>query len=222
MSADYDSKIIEAALFASATPLNKDAMRLVLGENHTSKALDERLALIEARYVDHVMKLTKIASGWRFMVADEYSRYVSRLHATKPPKYSRAMLETIALIAYRQPITRGEIENVRGVAVSSNIIRGLIDRSWVRIIGYKEVPGRPALLATTPAFLDYFNLRSLSELPALADVRDLEEIGKELFGAEHQGVEQRTESGELGDDDYTLVTAGAVNNNETEEYKPDE
>jgi len=119
-------------------------------------------------------ELKEVATGYRLQIREDYAPWVGRLWEERPQRYSRALLETMALIAYRQPITRGEIEDVRGVAVNSNIIKTLMEREWIRIVGYREVPGRPAMFATTKAFLDHFNLKSLDELPALAELRELE------------------------------------------------
>jgi segregation and condensation protein B len=125
-------------------------------------------------------ELKKVASGYRLQVRQEFAPWIRRLFEEKPQRYSRALLETLALIAYRQPITRGEIEEIRGVTVSSNIIRTLSEREWVRVVGHRDVPGRPAMYATTRQFLDYFNLTGLDELPPLSEIRDLEEIGREM------------------------------------------
>jgi segregation and condensation protein B len=121
-----------------------------------------------------------VASGFRIQVRKEYGHWVSRLWTEKAPRYSRALLETMALIAYRQPITRGEIEEIRGVTVSSDMIKSLLERDWVRIVGHRDVPGRPALYATTHDFLDYFDLKSLEELPTLSELRDLDKVNPEL------------------------------------------
>jgi segregation and condensation protein B len=125
-------------------------------------------------------ELLQVASGYRFQVCDDLAPWIGRLWEEKPQKYSRALLETLALIAYRQPITRGDIEEIRGVAVSSNIIRTLMDRDWVRVVGHREVPGRPAMYASTKLFLDYFNLKSLDQLPPLAEIQDLDNLTAEL------------------------------------------
>jgi len=131
---------------------------------------------MEPRYAGSASELQEVAGGWRLQVRAEYGEWIGRLWQEKPPKYSRALLETLALIVYRQPITRGEIEDVRGVAVSSNIVRTLLERGWVREVGYQEVPGLPALYGTTPQFLDDFNLKSLDQLPALPEIKDLEQF----------------------------------------------
>jgi segregation and condensation protein B len=131
-----------------------------------------------------------VASGWRYQVRQELAAWIGRLWEEKPVKYSRAILETLALIAYRQPITRGDIEEIRGVAVSTTIVKTLMERQWVRIVGHRDVPGRPALYATTRQFLDYFNLKSLDELPSLGEIRDLDKINAELdFNKEQQVAE---------------------------------
>ena len=124
-----------------------------------------------------------MGSGFRFQVRKEYSPSLGRLWAERPPRYSRALLETLALIVYRQPITRGEIEDIRGVSVASSILKTLLEREWIRVLGHRDVPGRPALYGTTRAFLDSFNLKSLDELPPLAQIKDLDQLGSDLFGA---------------------------------------
>jgi segregation and condensation protein B len=162
--------IVEAALFASPVPLSIDALRNLFEENERPEPAAIRLAIDEltADYGVRPIQLQQVASGFRFHVRDGYSQWLSRLFEEKPVRYSRALLETLAIIAYRQPVTRGEIEDIRGVAVSSGIVRTLQEREWVQIVGHKEVPGRPALYATTREFLDYFGLRALNELPPLA------------------------------------------------------
>ena len=129
---------------------------------------------------DRGIELKQVGSGYRFQVRQELSTWISRMNEERAPRYSRALLETLALVVYRQPITRAEIEDVRGVAVSTNIIKTLLEREWVRVVGHRDVPGKPALFGTTKGFLDYFNLKSLSELPPLAEIRDLDAVQKEL------------------------------------------
>lgn len=169
--------IIEAALLAAGRPLSLDRLRELFDEDQAPgpEALREALSRLAEQYQGRAVELREVASGWRLQVREEYSPWVSRLWEERPQRYSRAMLETLALIAYRQPITRGEIEDVRGVAVSSQIIKTLLEREWVRVVGHRDVPGRPAMYATTRQFLDHFNLRSLSELPPLAAIRDLDQ-----------------------------------------------
>ncbi|MEJ2516118.1 MAG: SMC-Scp complex subunit ScpB [Gammaproteobacteria bacterium] len=147
------------------------------------RALQEALATIAAEYAERGIDLAEVASGWRVQVRPEYSEWLSRLWQERPPKYSRALLETLALVAYRQPITRGEIEDIRGVSVSSNIVRTLQERGWIRVVGHRDVPGKPEMFGTTREFLDYFGLKRLDDLPTLAEIRDLDSINVELdFG----------------------------------------
>lgn len=139
--------------------------------------IDEIKAAVEdiaAEYQSRPIELKQVASGYRFQVRQELSRWIQRLFEEKPPKYSRALLETLAIIAYRQPVTRGDIEDIRGVGVSSSIIQTLLEREWIRVVAHKEVPGRPGLYGTTKQFLDYFNIKSLSELPTLAQIQELD------------------------------------------------
>ncbi len=174
--------IVEAALLAAGRPLSIDQLRELFEEHERPprQVMEHVLMLLDEACLGRGFELKKVASGYRFQIRQDVAPWVGRLFEEKPQRYSRALLETLALIAYRQPITRGEIEDIRGVTVSSNIIRTLLEREWVRIVGHKDVPGRPAMYATTRQFLDYFNLSSLDELPPLAEVRDLEEIGREI------------------------------------------
>lgn len=165
---DQLKQLVEAAIFVADKPLNKrDLRETVLFEFDVSESqLSDVINELILDYQPRGVQLIEVASGYRFQSLDSLSPWVSMLWKESSPRYSRAMLETLALIAYRQPITRGEIEQVRGVAVSSNIMKTLTEREWVRVVGHKEVPGRPALYATTRQFLDYFSLSSLSELPS--------------------------------------------------------
>ncbi len=177
-----EKQIIEAALLAAGGPLSLDRLLGLFPEEERPERKEVRKLLfdIAADYEGRGIELREVASGFRIQVRKEYAPWVSRLWEERPPRYSRALLETLALIAYRQPITRGEIEEVRGVSVSSNIIKTLTEREWVRVVGHRDVPGKPALYATTREFLDYFNLKSLDELPSLAEIRDLDTINQEL------------------------------------------
>jgi segregation and condensation protein B len=180
--------IIEAVLLTAGKPLTVQQLRDVFDETErpTHKAVEQALMELEQLCSGRGIELKKVASGYRLQVRESFAPWVARLFEEKPPRYSRALLETLALVAYRQPVTRGEIEDIRGVAVSSNIIRTLVEREWVRIVGHREVPGRPAMYATTRQFLDYFNLTSLDQLPPLSDSRDLDAIGREI----EQKIEQ--------------------------------
>lgn len=174
--------ILEAALLAYGQPLSIEQLREIFDEFERPDAAAVRLALT-ALAVDcegRPVELVEVASGWRLQVRREYSTRLSKLWQERPTRYSRALLETLALIAYRQPITRGEIENVRGVTVNPNIVRTLTERGWIRVVGHREVPGHPELLGTTREFLDYFSLKSLDELPSLAALKDMDDVGIQL------------------------------------------
>ena len=173
----YDKliKILEALLLASEMPLSIEQLHRLLaadlgvGKKDIREALDKLAVTLESRAAE----LQEVASGYRIQVRRDYAEWVSRLWQEKPPKLSRALLETLALVCYRQPITRGEIEEVRGVAMSPNIIRTLLERGWIREVGQKEVPGRPSLFGTTSQFLDDFNLATLDDLPSLPEIKDV-------------------------------------------------
>ena len=175
-------QILEGALLAAGRPLTIAQLAELFEEHErpAKEAVREALEEVAQRCEDRGFELQEVASGFRFQVRQSLSPWVARLWQERPQKYSRALLETLALIAYRQPITRGEIEEIRGVAVSSNIIKTLHEREWIRVVGHRDVPGRPAMYATTRQFLDYFNLKNLDQLPALAEIRDLETLNAEL------------------------------------------
>ena len=182
MEAEQIKKIVEGAIFAADAPLDRDAMLMLFdeGDRPDKAVLGKVLEELSESYADRGIELKEVASGFRFQVRQEMGPWVSRLWQEKAPRYSRAILETLALMAYRQPITRGEIEEIRGVAVSSHIIRTLLERGWARIVGHRDVPGRPAMFATTRQFLDYFDLKSLEDLPSLAEIKDLDKFNEEL------------------------------------------
>ncbi len=171
-------RILEAALLASPHPLSLPQLGALFNDAE-QPGPDAIAQAVEALAIDaehRGVALVEVASGFRYQVRPDVHPWVARLWSERPSKYSRALLETLALIAYRQPITRPEIEQIRGVVVSSNIIRTLEEREWIRVVGHRDLPGRPALFGTTRTFLDYFNLRSLDALPPLADIRDLDEM----------------------------------------------
>lgn len=175
-------EIIEAALMASGKPLSVDQiLKLFLDDERPDRAEVRRALESLARdYAHRPIELLETAAGYRINVRSEYATWVSRLWEERPPRYSRALLETLSLVAYRQPITRGEIEDVRGVSVSSNIIKTLMERGWVKEVGHRDVPGKPALLATTKEFLNYFGLMGLDDLPPLSEIKDLDSLNGEL------------------------------------------
>ncbi len=175
-------QIIEGALLAAGRPLTVAQLAELFDEHERpdNNAIRDALTEAAARCEGRGFELQEVAGGFRFQVRQSLSPWVVRLWHERPQRYSRALLETLSLVAYRQPITRGEIEEIRGVAVSSNIIKTLHEREWIRVVGHRDVPGRPAMYATTRQFLDYFNLKSLDQLPALAEIRDLETLTAEL------------------------------------------
>ncbi|WP_068825550.1 SMC-Scp complex subunit ScpB [Pseudomonas sp. BMS12] len=170
------ASLLEAWLLALGRPLSLERLGELFeeGERPEPAQIREALEVLRQSCEGRAFELKEVASGFRLQVREKFAPWVGRLWEERPQRYSRAMLETLALIAYRQPITRGEIEDIRGVAVNSQIIKTLQERDWIRVVGYRDVPGRPAMLATTRAFLDYFNLKSLEELPPLAALRELE------------------------------------------------
>lgn len=195
--------ITEAALLAAGKPMSVEQLRELFEENErpARQIMEHVLVLLEQSCKGRGFELKKVASGYRLQVREEYAPWVGRLFEEKPQRYSRALLETLALVAYRQPITRGEIEDIRGVTVSSNIVRTLLEREWVRVVGHRDVPGRPAMYATTKQFLDYFNLEGLDQLPTLSEIRDLEEIGREIEKNIQAEIEFESPARDAGDDD---------------------
>lgn len=178
--------IIEAALMVAGQPLKLDDLSSLFNAKEDQTAVPTNAEIrsvlnqLAADYAGRGIELKKVATGYRMQAREDFSQWLNRMWEERPSRYSRATLETLALIAYRQPITRGEIEDIRGVSVSSNIVRSLQEREWIRIVGHRDVPGRPAMYGTTKTFLDYFNLASLDELPTLSELRDIDSINAEL------------------------------------------
>ncbi|HCW89106.1 MAG TPA: SMC-Scp complex subunit ScpB [Marinobacter sp.] len=207
--------IAEAALLAAGKPLTVDQLRGLFTEEEcpARQVMEQALARLAESCEGRGFELTRVASGYRLQIRQELAPWVGRLFEEKPQRYSRALLETLALIAYRQPITRGEIEDIRGVSVSSNIVRTLMEREWIRVVGHRDVPGRPAMYATTRQFLDYFNMTGLDQLPPLSEVRDLEQIGREIekkmqaeieFDTSAESAEYEEATGDAGASSETL------------------
>ena len=206
-------QIVEAAIMAADGPLTVANLTKLfkpgeLDEENGSKQVREALKVLTEQAADRGVELKRVASGYRYQVRQELSAWVSRLWDEKPPRYTRALLETLSLVAYKQPVTRGDIEQVRGVAVSQNIMRTLIERDWVKVVGQREVPGRPSLYGTTKAFLDYFNLKSLDELPPLAEIKAiLDPVEQQLeaqaqqFDAQQTAAKQNIDHVGSGEDD---------------------
>ncbi|OGI52234.1 MAG: SMC-Scp complex subunit ScpB [Candidatus Muproteobacteria bacterium RIFCSPHIGHO2_02_FULL_65_16] len=189
--------IIEAALLVAGQPLTMEKLLTMFPEESRPTRDEVRAVLqaLELEYAERPVELKQIDRAWRFQTRAKYASWVARLAEERPQRYSRALLETLAIIAYRQPVTRGDIEEIRGVSVSADIVRTLLERGWVREVGVRDVPGRPALLGTTREFLEHFNLKGLEDLPPLAALRDLAAIGAELDQRLEQG---RTPEGDAG------------------------
>jgi len=184
-------KVIEAALLTANEPLPLSDLKRLFEEELGTDVLRKMLAELAQEWEGRSVELVSVASGWRFRARPEYHKFLERLNPQKPPRYSRAVMETLAIIAYRQPVTRGDIEDIRGVVVSTNLIKALEARGCIDVVGHREVPGRPELFATTRQFLDDLNLRSLTELPPLEELGQLVEIGvepgRELTAADTEG-----------------------------------
>jgi len=210
--------ILEAVLLATdrcLTVVQLEALFELDEERPTRDEIRKALHEMAEDYESRGYELKEVASGYRLQVRQDYATWVGRLWEEKPARYTRALLETMALIAYRQPITRGEIEEVRGVSVSSNIIKTLLERDWIKVLGHKDVPGKPSLYGTTKEFLDYFNLKSLDQLPTLAEIRDLDSIHPELELDEmaRQEADENNpadaDEQDAGNDDATSASATA-------------
>jgi segregation and condensation protein B len=190
MNHQYVKNVVEASLLAAGRPLTLDELMSVFDERDGSIADEVKgaIAALTEEYETRGLELLEVASGFRVQIRAAVAQPVARLWQERPAKYSRALLETLALIAYRQPITRGEIEQIRGVAVNPNIIKTLHERNWIRVVGHRDVPGKPELLGTTREFLDYFSLKKLDDLPTLAQLKELEDLRVQLTlpGAEAQ------------------------------------
>lgn len=173
---------LEGALLAAGQPLTLNQLNALFGEDEQPGhgAIREALALLDAELSGRAAELVEVAGGYRLQIRQELMPVISRLWSEKPPRYSRALLETLAIIAYRQPITRSEIEQIRGVSLSANMLKTLQEREWIKVVGHRDMPGKPELLGTTKAFLDYFGLKGLDDLPTLAEIRDLDNIEPEL------------------------------------------
>jgi segregation and condensation protein B len=182
MNDQYVRNVIEAALLAAGRPLTIDELVSLFDERDESNAefVQGALTALRQEYETRGVEIAEVASGFRVQVRPSVAQPVSRLWQERPAKYSRALLETLALVAYRQPITRGEIEQIRGVAVNPNIVKTLLERGWIRVIGHRDVPGKPELLGTTREFLDYFSLKKLDDLPTLAQLKELEDLRVQL------------------------------------------
>ena len=197
MTPEQLKNILEAALMTSSGTMSLNRfVSLFEKDTDQPERTDVRAALeqLQQDYDGRGIELKEVASGYRFQVRNEYAEWVNRLFDERPQRYSRALLETLAIIAYRQPITRGEIEDIRGVSISSSIIKTLQEREWIRVVGHRDVPGKPELLSSTRQFLDYFNLKKLSDLPSLAEIKDFDKINPDLF----EGLEEENQPQQAG------------------------
>lgn len=200
--------LFEAALLAAGRPLTTQQLAELFDERERP-SLEQVLNALNALREDYQsrgLELVEVSSGWRIQVRNSCIDFVSRLWQERPSRYSRALLETLALIAYRQPITRGEIEEIRGVAVSTTMMRTMHDRNWIRVVGHREVPGRPEVLATTREFLDYFGLKNLDQLPSLAELKDVETIGVQLEFNTADAAPSETQSDDAESDNAAAST----------------
>ncbi|WP_444914387.1 SMC-Scp complex subunit ScpB [Microbulbifer sp. TRSA007] len=210
-------KIVEGALLAAGQPLSEEKLLSLLDEEEqpSKTTLRDVLEEIAQSCADRGFELKKVASGWRFQVPEDLAPWVNRLWEEKAQRYSRATLETLAIIAYRQPVTRGDIEDIRGVAVSSHIVKTLLERGWIKVVGQRDVPGKPSLYATTREFLDYFNLSTLDDLPTLAEIRDIESLNQ-ILGQEGLPPEPVPEEGESEMDNGALEDSESEQDTEAE------
>lgn len=209
-------RIIEAVLLSADSPVSLDQLQALFGDAGPSKPdLKKALKGLEANLEGRAVELKEVANGWRVQVRQDYSEWVAQLWEERPPRYSRALLETLAIICYRQPVTRPEIEEIRGVGVSHNIIKTLIERDWIKIIGHKEVPGRPGLFGTTKTFLDDFGLKTLEDLPSLPEIKDADTLGQALEKLQPTPTELEAAQEEGIDEDETSEMPPAADNDGT-------
>ncbi len=211
MDQHFITRIVEAALLAANQPLTLAQLHglFPLDEPAPDGSVEIALEILREQSADRGVELVEVASGFRYQVQEDVHAWVSRLWTERQTKYTRATLETLALIAYRQPITRGEIEQIRGVSVNSNIIKALEEREWIRVVGHRDVPGRPELLGTTKGFLDYFNLKRLDELPALSELKDFGDLEPQLrFEGDAMPIGDIASDAGAGNDGADVDTAG--------------
>lgn len=234
-SMDKLKRQLEAAIFAAGEPLSVDRLMTLFGgttdEQQPAEAdpatgpnrgdINQALQALQADYADRGVELKQVASGYRFQVVPELGDWVARLWQEKPARYSRALLETLAIIAYRQPVTRAEIEEIRGVSVSTPIMKNLLQREWVRAVGQRDVPGRPAVYATTRLFLDHFNVTSLAELPPLEDIRDIADLTPEFDFSDPPEEQPAIENNDQSHQD-SPVEATAMADGQAGLVEPDE
>ncbi len=201
MESQQLKNIIEAAMLAAGGPLSIDQLKALFGDDENEgpekKEIRDVIAQLQDEYAERGIEVREVASGFRIQVRESMSQWLAKLWEERPPRYTRALMETLAIVAYRQPVTRGDIEEIRGVAVSSNIIRTLLERDWIKVVGHRDVPGKPAMFGTTRLFLDYFGLKKLDDLPPLAELAELEPVSVQLeLGTADQEQGEQPEAGE--------------------------
>lgn len=223
MDIDKLQRIVEAVLLSADAPVSLDQLKALFGEAGPDKN-DLRKALkgLDAALTERAVELKEVSSGWRIQVRQDYSDWVGQLWEERPPRYSRALLETLAIICYRQPVTRPEIEEIRGVGLSHTIIKTLLEREWVKVIGHKEVPGRPSLLGTTKTFLDDFGLKSLEDLPTLPEIKDADTLGEALEKLQPTPEELEASDGDGDSDEASEMEENILSAGEDETGVPDE
>ena len=227
LSEDKVAQIVEAALLAAEGPISVDGLYKLfldgeLGAEEGRKKIRQVLKDLQANEAERGIELVQVASGYRFQARQDLSPWVSRLWDEKPPRYTRALLETLAIVVYKQPVSRGDIEQIRGVGVSQNIMRTLLEREWIKIVGQREAPGRPAIYGTTKAFLDYFGVRSLDQLPPLDEIRALVEPALEQDAAAVEAADNASAQGEKAEDVNPEVIEEAAANAEASADDSDE
>lgn len=206
MESQQLKNIIEAAMLAAGHPLSIDQLKALFGDDENEgpekKEIRAVIEQLQEEYAERGIEIREVASGWRIQVREKMGQWLAKLWEERPPRYTRALMETLAIIAYRQPVTRGDIEEIRGVAVSSNIIRTLLERDWIKVVGHRDVPGKPAMFGTTRFFLDYFGLKKLDDLPPLAELAELEPVSVqlELGTADQEPAKEHADGGEAPDD----------------------
>jgi segregation and condensation protein B len=202
--------IVEAALLAAGRPLDLNELLGLFGTEHPPEKKDIKAALaeLEADYAERGIQIQEVASGYRIQIRSSVTGWLGRLWEERTPRYSRALMETLAIIAYRQPVTRGDVEDIRGVGVTTNIMRTLLERNWIRVVGFRDVPGRPAMYGTTKEFLDYFGLKKLDDLPPLAELKDMEAFNAQLdLGGEAAVAEAGSSGGAVVESLHPVASA---------------
>ena len=229
MDSSLLKNVIEAALLAAGGPLTVDQFAALFGDQDGPEKQEIRVALkeLQADYEGRGIEITEVASGFRVQVRESMSQWLTKLWEERPPRYSRALMETLAIVAYRQPVTRGDIEDIRGVSVTTNIIRTLLERDWIKVVGHRDVPGKPAMFATTRLFLDYFNLKKLDDLPPLAELAALEPVEVQLeLGTADQVPEsqegQDEQNDNSGESEHVAEVAESVTESTAEDAAGDE